>query len=62
MINKTILCPTKAVKITTDPDNGTKQIRLNSEFFEQQGVTFSENFNPVILEVYNQDDREIVVD
>ena len=62
MSNKTILCPTKAVKITTDPENGTKQIRLNAEFFEQQGVTFNEDSNPVILEVYNQDNREIMVD
>lgn len=53
---------TKAIKITTD-DNGTKQIRLNADFFKEQGVTFNEYFNdPVILEIYNEDEREIALD
>lgn len=61
---KTVLAGmTKAIKITTDPDNGTKQIRLNSDFFKEQGVTFDDYFeNPVVLEIFNEDEREIVLD
>jgi hypothetical protein len=64
MKHRTILTGmTKAIKITTDPDNGTKQIRLNAEFFKEQGVTFNDYFkNPVVLEIYNEDEREIALD
>ena len=64
MKNKTILTGmTKAIKITTDPDNGTKQVRLNAEFFKQQGITFNDyHQDPVVLEIYNEDEREIALD
>lgn len=60
--SKTVLAGmTKAIKITTD-DNGTKQIRLNADFFKEQGVTFNDYFkDPVILEIYNEDTREIIL-
>lgn len=64
MKTRTILTGmTKAIKITTDPDNGTKQVRLNADFFKEQGVTFDDYFqNPVVLEIFNEDEREIVLD
>ena len=61
--SKTVLAGmTKAIKITTDPDNGTKQIRLNADFFKEQGVTFNDYFkDPIVLEIYNEDTREIIL-
>ena len=62
---KTVLAGmTKAIKITTDPDNGTKQIRLNSDWFKQQGVILKDDYykNPIVLEIYNEDTREIVLE
>jgi len=63
--SKTVLAGmTKAIKITTDPDNGTKQIRLNADWFKEQGVILKDDYykNPIVLEIYNQDAREIVLE
>ena len=54
---KTVLAGmTKAIKITTDPDNGTKQIRLNADWFKEQGVILKDDYykDPVVLQIYNQ--------
>lgn len=62
---KTVLAGmTKAIKITTDPDNGTKQIRLNADWFKEQGVILKDDYykDPVVLEIYNQDAREIILE
>ncbi len=64
MKKRTILTGmTKAIKITTDHENGTKQIRLNGNFFKEQGITFDDYFkDPIVLEIYNEDEREITLD
>ena len=64
MSQKTVLSgPSKAIKITRDQENGTTQVRLNADFFKQQGVTFDDyQLNPVVLEIYNTDDRTVEVD
>ena len=64
-MNNTVLTGmSKAIKITEDKDNGTKQVRLNTEWFKKQGVILKDEYynDPVVLEIYNEDLRDIVLD
>jgi hypothetical protein len=64
MKNTVLTGMSKAIKITEDPDNGTKQVRLNTNWFQKQGVVLKDGYynDPVVLEIYNEDSRDIILD